>query len=234
LKPDTAKSVLLDDFNDGDNQSLLGKILTGGFWDAYSDAHLGGNARLVSPVNTAPENYVQAVKNGGEPGRESAIEVVYRMGDRGNDWKPYSLVHLDVNIGVSGNGSYTHYNLSRMDTLMFWAKGSGTLAVDLIQNQIGIPLWVTAGSSVTLTDRWQLFKIAAKDMTIGALEFPANPAQHRAALIASGLPPYAQKPATFEETGGKFRNIAFMGTGGTTFWIDDVRFHGIALDDLLK
>lgn len=233
LKPDTSKSVLLDDFEDSDNKSLLGKLLTGGFWDAYSDEHLGGNAVLVSPANTAPGNYVNAIKNGGAPGRERAMEIVYRAGDRGNDWKTYSFVHLDVNIGASGNGTIAHYNLAKMDTLMFWAKGSGTLAVDLIQNQIGIPLWVTAGGTVTLTDQWQHFKIAAADMTVEARIFPATPSQFRAQLIESGLPPYAQKPATYAETGGKFRNIAFMGTGGTTFWLDDIRFHGPALDDLL-
>lgn len=234
LRPDTSKSVLLEDFKDGDNRSLLGPLLGDGYWDAYSDAHLGGNAVLTQPVNAAPQNFMTAIKDGGEAGRENSLEVAYVAGDRGNDWKPYSFVHLDVNLGPGVDGVLPHYNLSKMDTLSFWAKGSGRLTVEFIQNQLGIPLWVTAGGSVQLTDQWQLFKIAAADMEVSTLKFPANPAQYRTQLTQSGLPAYTQKPAGYAETGGKFRTVTFLGNGGSTFWIDDIRFQGLVLDDLLK
>jgi hypothetical protein len=34
--------------------------------------------------------------------------------------------------------------------------------------------------------------------------------------------------------GGKAQAIRFLGTGGTEFWLDHVRIHGVDLGDLVK
>lgn len=233
LKPDTSKSVLFEDFEDGDSETKLGQLEGTSYWDVNSDAHLDGNARLLTPPTATPTHIMDAIQDAGAAGRGQAIEVVYQMGSKPNYWKPFSMVHLFASIGPNGK-QYGHYNLSKMDTLSFWAKGDGRLVVGFIQGIIGVHLEVLADATVTLTDQWQHFKIASKDLQITTVKFPATPAQSAAELEAAGLPAYTKKPETFAETGGKFRGVEIMGTGGTTFWIDDIRFQGMALDDLVK
>lgn len=240
LKPDLSRSVLFEDFEDNNSRTLLAPLEGDGYWAVYSDAHLrsaasqGSSATLISPVNGASQYFMPAIKNGGAPGRERSLEVTYQMGEGGNDWKPYSFVHVFANFGQAQNEKYALYNFSRMDTVSFWAKGSGSLVMAFWQQQIGIPLKVLAGGTVALTEGWQHFKLAVKDFEVTVVEFPAVPAQFHAQLQASGMPAYTAAPATWEQTGGIFRTLEILGTGGTSFWIDDIRFHGMVLDDLLK
>lgn len=235
LKPDTSKTLLLEDFEQGNNYNELGAIFAGiGYWDAYSDEYLGGNSRLLQPTNAAPQNFSAAIGDGGAQGRERSLEVLYQSGSRGNEWKPFPFVYLSTNLGPSADANNIHVNLSKMDTVTFYAKGSGRLVVEFGQKQIGVPLKITAGSTVTLTDTWQLFKLPAKDFSVEVKEFPANPAQFQALLQSAKLPTYAAKPQTWEEMGGRAHTVTFLGTEGTSFWLDEIRFHGLVLDDLVK
>jgi hypothetical protein len=233
LVPDTSKILVLDDFDDSDNRTKLGPILGDGYWIAYDDSILGGNSRLYQPVNAAPQNFEAAVQDGGGT-HKTALQVLYKTGDTAGVEKPYSYVFVEVNLGGSSGGLLKHYNLGALDTLSFFAKGNGKVVMELVQNQYGIPLFVTASFTVNLTEAWQEFKITPDQLVISVSNFPANPSDFSQALQDSHLPLYTSKPQTWAETGGMFRTIRFLGTGGSEFWLDLIRLHGITLGDLVK
>lgn len=233
LVPDTSKILVLEDFDDGDNRTKLGPILGDGYWIAYSDSFLGGNSQLFQPVNAAPQNFEPAIHDGGGS-HPTALQILYKSGDTAGEDQPFSYVFLEANLGGSSYGAYKHYNLSAMDTLSFFAKGNGKAVVELVQNQIGIPLFVTASAEVNLTEAWQEFKITPDQLKITVSQFPFNPADFKQALLDSHLPAYTAKPVSWGETGGMVRTIRFLGTGGSEFWLDLIRLHGTVLNDLVK
>ncbi len=230
IVPTPRKFVLLDDFEDRDNRNSIGPLLGGGYWDAYSDEYVGGSSKLLMPLNAAPLNFSSAILNeGGERGK--ALKVLYTEGGAGLD-KPYPFVTVELNLG----GSDIHYNLSAFDTLSFFARGTGNLVIELIQNPIkgGYPLHVVAMDSVALTADWGLVSITPDNLRIIASVFPDAPEKHHAQFLSAKLPLYIKKPESWQEMGGMIRSIRFIGTGGSEFQLDHIRLDGINLGDMVK
>jgi hypothetical protein len=227
LFPDTSKVLMLEDFEDLDNRSKVGPLFGGGWWDMLSDEYLGGNSRLIQPVNPAPANFSAAIRDGGGE-RTRSLQVRYQPGTRPGVGRTFSYVFAGLNIGSSV------YNLSQVQRLTFFARGSGDLVVEFVQQPPGTDVHVVASARMALDSAWQEFTLAPADLGVEVFQFPENPASRHADFLAAKLPLYVQPPTTWQEMGGKAQAIRFLGTGGTEFWLDHVRIHGVDLGDLVK
>lgn len=246
ILPDTTKSFLLESFENKDgNQNLLTPALGGGsttgLWEANDDQFLGGNSKLLQPANDGISNFGKAIKDGGGgtglTDRSHSLQVLYTTGTHPAQDETIPWVRLANNIG----GQSIHYNFSAMDSLTFFAKGSGKLIVELLQ-QNPPPNEVSLSLAATLTldlgaapdSNWHAYSINPDSMSVIAAWFPSDPKAYKAAFEDAHLPAYTEVPKTWKEMGGMITQIRFKGTGGTEFWLDEIRVHGMVAGDLAK
>jgi hypothetical protein len=230
ITPDTTKALLIEDFEDLDNRNLPGPILGGGWWDAIND-YPSNNTMLSQPANTAPQNFLKAIKDGGGE-RAHSLQVLYKLRETAPAGT-IPMVVLTSNLGAQN----VHYNLSGMDSLSFYSGGSGKLTVELVQENpagSGVALSVIAKKTFVLGPIWERLTVKPSDLAVSVDYFPANPAEDKAALEEARLPAYTKKPTTWEEMGGMVTQIRFRGTEGAEFWLDHIRIHGITAGDLVK
>ncbi|GEM_PF-4432005 len=231
IVPDTTKAVIIEDFEDLDNRNLLGTILGGGWWDAFNDFP-ANNSVLLQPANAAPQNFSKAIKYGGSDERSRSLQVLYKNSDHpAAGVEPF--VFMENNLGAQS----VHYNLSGMDSLTVYSAGSGKLTVELVQENpanSGIAISVIASASFNLDLAWNRFSIKPGDLKIAVATFPQDPVSLKSKFEEAKLPAYTKRPTTWQEMGGMVTRIRFKGTGGTEFWLDHIRVHGIGLGDLVK
>jgi hypothetical protein len=231
IVPDTAKALLVEDFEDLDNRNLLGPIFGGGWWDAADD-YPTGNSVLLQPANAAPQNFSKAIKDGGGE-RIHCLQVLYTPGTRPGPYEAVPFVVLTTNLGSQG----VHYNLSGMDSLTLFTGGNGQLEVELVQENpanSGVALSLLASATFDLDSTWRKISIKPSDLVVTADWFPEDLAAAKAGLEGAKLPAYTKKPETFAEMGGMITQIRFKGKGGKEFWLDHIRIHGITAGDLVK
>jgi hypothetical protein len=191
---------------------------------------LNGNARLLQPANAAISNWKSAITDGG-PDHSKSLQVLYKMGTKIGVGQTYSFVNIEMHLGSQA----AHYNLSNMDSLSFYAGGSGKLIIELIQqNPTGVALQVVASKTISLDANWQPFSIKPSDLNISVGWFPVDISLYKTELKEARLPIYTKAPATWTEMGGMVTIVNFKGTGGTEFWLDQIRLHGVNLGDLVK
>ena len=111
--------ILVDDFEDGDNQTLLGAQIGGGYWYGYTDKNDNGNS-TITPDVTEPGSFSDAISDdAGYNGK--GVHVTFNLGDA----IQYPYAAIGFNIGEEGE----YYDLSKMESFEFWAKGSGEIYV---------------------------------------------------------------------------------------------------------
>jgi hypothetical protein len=238
IVPDTVPSLLLEDFEDKDNQNLLAGTwgLRGGLWEATDDGYLGGSTLLTQPVNDGNSNFGNAIQDGGLDTAGDAghsLEVRYAAGTRPGAGEAFSWASLAINIGQQS----MHYNLSGMDSLSFWSRGDGKVVVELLQQNPyphDVSLSVVASFPIELDSAWREYRIRPSDLRINVGWFPADPASYRDALEQARLPAYTGPPSTWTGMGGMVTQIRFKGTAGSVFWLDQIRLHGVNVGDLVK
>ncbi len=220
------RSVLIDDFEDRDNQTALGALVGGGWWEAYSDSFNLGTSRLISPVNGALQNFAPAIVADAAP-RNNCLHVQYALGTQGPlDPHPYPYVYVGFPVGTG------LYDFSGLDTLSFFAKGSGSVMVELIQQVPGV--MIRAVAQTALTAAWTQVKFTPADLSVITDWFPSPASGLQDTLAHLGLPRYTAPPTQWSQMCVAINAIHFVCAGGTDCWLDDMRIHGIRLNDLVR
>jgi len=112
----SSDTTWIDDFEDGNNQTLLGASIGGGYWFGYTDANDGGNSTITPDVT---DDFTTGITDNGYEGK--GLEVTFSLGDA----IEYPYAAVGFNIGEENE----YYDLSKMESFEFWAKGSGEVYV---------------------------------------------------------------------------------------------------------
>ncbi len=109
--PITTSSVLIDDFSGTTGQTTMGLLLGGGEWYSVLDAPYGGTSTIL-----------QNNSNGREAFSGQSRKIVYALGDTIFPW-----AICGFRIGATNSTDF--YDLSKMKSFSFEAKGSGKIEV---------------------------------------------------------------------------------------------------------
>lgn len=175
-------SVLVDDFEHGSLRNLI------------PDTSLWYSAASESCTVTSP-----ALSAAGHGRSGTAIGIGYRAPQQ---LYRYSLLGTRLGPGPR--------SLRSLDSLVFWARGSGVLAVafDHLSGTTGPKAWKTA---IALDTAWRRVRIRPVDLD-----------------SADGV----GDNAGWKTVRDSVTHLSFLANTGSELQIDDVRLHGIDRDDL--
>ena len=110
---------------------------------------------------------------------------------------------------ISRIGDGDSYDFSLLDTISFWAKGDGEIKVEIAQSDQSS--FKSIHTVLTVSNTWTLYKLV-----------PANFE-------------YTTNISGWDELKTMVNRVIFNGiSGGSEFWLDDIRMIGLTFDDLLK
>lgn len=183
--PDSQKlalnSVHVDDFERGNMQNLL--PITQVWYTGRSDS---------GKINWFTLGAASAKRGG------NALGIGYTAKSQTGD---YALIGTPLGPGL--------HSLRALDSLVFWARGSGTLAPSL-DHWTGTRGF-KARARVALDTTWKRIRIRPSDFESGD-------------GIGGNI--------GWLQVRDSLTNLTFLVNGGSELWIDDVRLHGIDRDDL--
>jgi hypothetical protein len=190
--PDSVEEILnsvwVDDFEDSNDVT--------GFPDPIPVCHWYiGNSDSVTISPTSEE------------GLQKALET--DTTGRGGIVAHLSYVSEGIGWALLGTTIGGHKSLATLDSIVFWARGNGTLslAFDKLKTATEGKAWI----HFTLDSAWTRHSVK-----------PAN------FLDADGVGGNVGWDAVKDSVS----NITFLGSDGTDFWIDDVHLYGVNRDDL--
>jgi len=187
LMPESPNYLLLDDFEDGNSQHRFAPISGQGWW--YKSSSLG--------VTITPSTATPVPLDTTDPIHHSAIHFSVQI-DSGS----YPWANCGVQIGIKNQG----YDLSSVDTLVFWAKGAGNIDVAL-SLQANADSISSLNASFTLMTSWN--RVAIPLDTIRAATLP-NPSAMR----------------------NHVTSITWQFSTAGEIWLDDVIFIGASRYDI--
>jgi hypothetical protein len=139
-----APALLLDDFDDGDDISMIDAITGKAFWYVYSDTIAGGNS-MVLPAGVSHEFSLGITDSAAFSGKSVQTTVILRHAIK----SPYAGIGIDVEAKSAAS-----VDLSAMQSFSFMLKGKG---------QIRVIFWSRlATTAYADTDYWGQF-----GMTVG-------------------------------------------------------------------
>lgn len=176
-------SVLVDDFEDSSLRSPLPN--TGWWYSSYTGTATVTNPRLVDAQPDRPSR---------------ALQVTYSALSSKSQ---YALVGLVLTAGPR--------SLRTLDSLVFWARGPGKVAIAFDQFGPGVSkkAWVKRD----LASSWTRICVKPSELD------PASPTG-------------ADENVGWEGVRDSVTNLSFFLNDGTTFWLDDIRLYGVDRDDL--
>ena len=110
IPADTGKGLLIDDFEDGDNQSLQGEF----YWYTYDDNHGGADGDGASEIKTPVGEDGYPIARKSDNGTNYTWAVYYALDKGEYAWDPY------VGWGITLD---TDVDYSRFGGLTYWYKG---------------------------------------------------------------------------------------------------------------
>lgn len=187
LVPESSQYLLLDDFEDGNSQHRFAPISGQGWW--YQSSSLG--------VTIIPSDDTPVPLDTTDPIHHGAIHFSVKV-DSGS----YPWANCGVQLGLQSQG----YDLSSVDSLVFWAKGMGELQVALLL-QANADSISDMHANVTLTPVWNRFSVPLDTIQAGDFSDP---------------------PAMRSQT---FGLIWQMNADGE-IWLDDITLIGASRDEI--
>jgi hypothetical protein len=119
VSPDGAPALLLDNFDDGDDMSMIDAITGKAFWYIYTDTIAGGNS-LVLPAGVSHEFSLGITDSGAFSGKSVQTTMILRHAIA----SPYAGIGIDVEPK-----SATGADFSGMQSFSFMLKGKGQIRV---------------------------------------------------------------------------------------------------------
>lgn len=203
----SSSQVLLDDFEGSDGRSALGDALGAGWWYALTDTAEGGRSTIVP--------------------NEVLSDVRFAFG-RTDAWKGSGLsLRFQVDrsrpvfyalIGTVLSDDQHWMDLSKVDSISFMARGSGTVRI-VFSTQASLEPTLDLvgyfGTDFELPGNWMQLVVRRQD-----IRAPENSR------------PW-QQGIGWDSASRRVRNLAFMAKDTATIQIDDIVLHGPSLPDLL-
>lgn len=210
LDLDTAESVLLEDFDDGDARHLLAPYLDGGNWYARADSGV-----TVDPAGMIADASVGFQATGAYRNRSLVAAAVFPAAPADGG---LFLAALELSTGLTGRPAAGRwFDFSRMRGLSFMARGSGTLHVVFMTKAIydGYGGESHFESAVTLTPEWKEHVILPQ-------------------AIAPPLDSPADKDGRkWKDAAGFVAELGFFGGEAISLGLDDIRIRGISTVEFL-
>jgi len=185
LRQDSAGQILLDDFEDGDSRHRWAPLVSNGWWYVASSADV---ASLPAGITSQFWNGIDSVS----PERRKAFHTVFDFDTaKSNPW-------AEVGVGLAGASTG---DLSKLTSVNFWAKGSGSFAIHINTRTLG-----RIETDIQLTSEWKEYDIplAAFHKGVGA---DATAAIADILAAATGL--------------------AWESTSNAEIWLDEIRLIGV-------
>ena len=183
-------SVLLDNFENDSDLNALQAPAQSGFWFT-SSSHPEVNFMQPDP----DEKFKSALKDA-SPRSGKALHLIYDIASP--DW---ALVGSDFGENA--------YNLSTLDSLVFWVRGNTSFSVALESNDrepFGDKAWV----HLTASEEWESISLKPTDF-LAADDIGGNMGWD---FVKSHL-----------------TNFSVFVNGEGELWLDDIRLYGVSIDD---
>ncbi|HOX52939.1 MAG TPA: hypothetical protein PKY05_15755, partial [Fibrobacteria bacterium] len=176
-------SVLVDDFEKPSHRSHLPDSVT--WYTVASD----------STVTVSSPSFVAGGGN-----RGTVVRITYKVPSGSGKW---------ALIGIVPGHNAVPCRMRTMDSLVFWAKGSGkvSLAFDRLPPYAKGKAWTHR----MLDTVWTRYSIRPQDL---------EPPEPNTDMVG------------WEAVRDQVTNLTFLVSGGTDLYLDDIRIHGIDVDDL--
>ena len=192
------KKLLVENFEDGDNQTLVGRDWGGGWWFSYGD-NLDGGASQILP-SSFPESVFSALETEGSY-QGNSLKLNFEM----------DAEHLGAyyTAGFQMGTSDKSYDLSKLDSIHLWMKGQGSIRLQFENKVLSDSLleWRHYGKTITLEKNWNLFSIASKDLDVPTGSKFEN--------------------ETWETVAQAIISITFKAEEDVELWLDDVTIYGL-------
>jgi hypothetical protein len=201
----TPGEMLFEDFEDADIYNNYSSLLGSGAWKIFDDSAMGGNSTLVPDLPTGDYFSQAVVETDAFEGK--SLKVEYAIGDAELQNSSDPFVCLLLSLGDVA------FDLSDLDTIGFYAKGNGAVWLQIKLEEDNLPEY-EASIRFNVTSEWQEFKFAVDDLQI-----------FRGGNIQNDL--------TWSDCPHTIREVLFFPTSGTELWLDNIRFKGVSLEDLL-
>lgn len=220
-------SLTLSDFERYSNQTKIGPLLGGGYWDVQSDGYTGGSSKISRPLTAAPTDFSAAIRDGGQ-GHKLCLQVLFTLGTQPGQERKFPFVYAGMYIGKDSE----LYNLSAFDSLCFYAKGNGKIRVEFLQegNCPGF-IKIAAAAEKSLTADWQRLAVTPQEFVLDVISF--SKVQNTSTKKVK-IPNYTEAPKTWADMKGAVLMINFLGVEGNEFWLDSIELFGTTVEDLLK
>jgi hypothetical protein len=170
-KKDTVQknmTLLIEDFEDGDNHNLLAPEYTsggfGGSWAlSFNPSYVFFNITPELTPQTAFNPFLAVIQDDGNGGKEVYFEAGFP------DTSVYKQQYLCFGMNI-GNLGWS-YDLSSVDSIAFdaWGKGSGEIQISdenrKVQNtSSAVPVYTAGKYPIELTEKKKRYKIAFADI----------------------------------------------------------------------
>lgn len=206
LEADFARTIPVDDFEGPDTRSALGRTVGSGWWFALTDSLSGGTSRFT-PQGVV-ENFRLAYTR-----QDAWVGTSLSLGFEVDASRPVRYAQAGLELADQG----LWLDLSRLDSLTFRAKGSGSLRMEIFTSSGLVPSTDPVGQfqvPVSPESTWTRHVVRASDLKA--------PAGSRAALDGLGWRIAAKQ----------VRRLVFTASDSATLQLDDLVFHGPRLSDL--
>lgn len=168
--PETPKNstLLIEDFEDGDNHNLLAPEYTtggfGGMWSLTSNPNfMFFNITPEITAATAFNPFIALIQDDGNGGKEVHFKAEFP------DTALYKQQYLCFGMYI-GNLGWS-YNLSSVDSIAFdaWGKGSGEIQISdenrkVSNSSFAVPIFTAGKYPIELTEKKKRYKIAFADI----------------------------------------------------------------------
>jgi hypothetical protein len=195
-------AIHVSDFEDPFLETPFSPVFGKGYWYAQDD-HAEGGSSTFSPM-TIQQNFSSALTDSGA-WQGKSLHVEFKVNNARAE--SYALVSFSV------GGSRLGYNFSALDSLVFMAKGTGSIRFEFqtfpVINQFKD--WRHFKKNVALTSTWTRISIPKTDLLL-AIDSPARKA---------GL--------DWAIAGKQVVNVVFVANDPADFWLDDLVFYGMTI-----
>ncbi len=197
IVPDMVSKVLIDDFDNRGRGSRLSVEDSSSYWSTW------GNGNHQMPDNNDVEAFL------------SYFDPEGAFGDTG-----YSF-HISlpaegpgqIGFGLEFGHEGQEFDLTNLEHIEFWSKGSGSITVALEGSLLGNDSKMKAQTSIVLSDNWTLTQIPVEQLKNDNYD-------------VNGI--------VFESLKTRMTNILFLADDNTEIYIDDLTFTGLDIFDLSK
>jgi hypothetical protein len=195
----------IEDFEEANVKTSLVPVFDMSFWYAIDDNSWGGNSSF-DPPNIRGNFASSIVTNQAWDG--SSLHVRYIMDPA-----------MDPSWGIVGfrlGTSRDYYDLSKLDSIAFHARGSGTIRIEFTSALVLDTLndnWGHFGADILLPAAWTRIAVSVDELR----PWPGSGADNTG--------------ATWDQAKEKIQNINFAANDPAELWLDDVFFTGISVTD---